>query len=74
MSFTLCYSYMGKRVVTRVRVNHMTAYEAICFALVHSGVADVTSRGGWPDSYEGILELAKHYGLTNVSFHRSLKS
>ena len=74
MSFTLCYTYKDKRVLTKVRVDHLTPYAAVCFALLQSGATNDSSRGGWPDSYEGILEVAKHYGLTNFSFHHSLKS
>lgn len=74
MSFTLCYTYKDKRVVTKIQVDHLTPYAAVCFALLQSGATNDSSGGGWPKSYEGILEIATQYGLTNLTFHRTLSS
>ncbi|WP_047302460.1 hypothetical protein [Pseudomonas fluorescens] len=74
MSFTLCYTYKDKRVVAKVSVDHLTPYAAVCFALLQSGATNDSSGGSWPETYEGILEIATQYGLTDLSFHRSLKS
>ena len=74
MSFELCYTYKEKRVVTKVSVDHLTPYAAICFALLQSGATNDSSRESWPKSYDEIREVALQCGLTDVSFHLSLKS
>lgn len=73
MSFTLCYTYRSKRVVTKIAVTSLTPYAALCYALLQSGASDNPHQASWPDSYEALLEVAQQLGLTDLSFHRSLQ-
>ena len=72
MSVTLCYTYKGKRVVTKVPVESLTPHAALCYALLQSGASDDQSQEGWPHSYERLLEVALRLELTDVRFHRSI--
>ena len=72
MSVTLCYTYKGKRVVTKVPVESLTPHAALCYALLQSGASNDQSQGSWPHTYERLLEVALQYELTDVRFHKSL--
>lgn len=72
MSCTLCYTFKNKRVVTKIAVQSLTPHAALCFALLQSGACSESPDEGWPKDYEGLLEVAKQHGLTDIRFHRSL--
>jgi hypothetical protein len=72
--FTICYTYQEKRVVTRLAVDHLTGHAAVSYALLHSGAAGKADQLKWPHDQQGITEIARGLGLTNVIFHRALGS
>jgi len=72
--FTICYTYREKRVVTRLAVDQLTGHAAVSYALLHSGAAEKADQLKWPRDQQGITEIARGLGLTNVIFHRTLGS
>ena len=72
--FTICYTYQEKRVVTRLAVDHLTGHAAVSYALLHTGAAGKADQLKWPRDQQGITEVARGVGLTNVIFHRTLGS
>ncbi|VVO67187.1 hypothetical protein PS850_01127 [Pseudomonas fluorescens] len=71
MGFTLSYTYKDKRVVTQLAVDHMSPYAAVYYALFHSGASTIKPQQSWPNTYEGILELASEIGLTDIRFNHT---
>lgn len=72
MSFTICYSYKAKRVVTKLAVDHLTPYAAVCYVLLQCGATGDSHQNKWPTDYNGIVKTAHDLGITGISFHRSL--
>ena len=74
MGFTVCYTYKGKRVVTKLAVDHLSPYAGVCYALLQSGAYTEAEQAQWPNSYPEILETAMALDIIDVSIHRTLKS
>lgn len=74
MSFTICYTCKAKRVVTRLAVEHLTPYAAVCYVLLQSGAASDADQNKWPTDFAGITQTAHSLGITGISFHQSLSS
>lgn len=74
MSFTICYTYKAKRVVTKLAVDHLSPYAAVCYVLLQCGAASDADQNEWPADFEGITETAHNLGITGITFHRSLSS
>jgi len=72
MAFTVCYSSNTKRIVSNVEVEQLTPYAAVCYVLLQSGAVDEADSIQWPTDYDGILEVARASGITNIQCHRAL--
>ena len=71
MSFTLSYTYKDRRVVTQMAVDDLTPYAAVYYALFQSGASTIEPQQNWPNTYEGILDLASKLGLTDIRFNQT---
>lgn len=71
MGFTLSYTYKEKRVVTQLAVDHLPPYAAVCYALLQSGATTEEAQQSWPNTFEGIPEVAKGLGLPDVCFNQT---
>jgi hypothetical protein len=73
MEFTICYSFDGNRVVLELSADRITTYDAVYYSLVHSGVAFRKQGPQWAGDLSAILEMADRYGVTDVTWHRTIK-
>ena len=72
MSFTICYSFQGNRVVIELDANRLSPHDAVYYSLIHSGVAFHSDGSEWTGCYLSIAEIAKRYGITDVRWHQSI--
>jgi len=72
MGFTICYSFQGKRVVIECQNDNLCSHDAVYFSMLHAGIALQKEVSNWDGSYLSMIEVAERFGLTDVSWHRSL--
>lgn len=72
--FTICYTFDAQRTVAQVAVDHLTPYAAVCYALLQSGVYAEVGSEELPPDIRDITAVANALGVTDISFHRSLKA
>lgn len=72
MGFTICYSVQGKRTVIEHPAESLSPHDAVCYALLHTGVFLQERPSSWVGSYASVVELAERLGVTNVSWHQSI--
>ena len=72
MGFTICYSFQGKRTVIEHPAEILSPHDAVCYALLHTGVFLQERPSSWVGSYASVVELAERLGVTNVSWHQSI--
>lgn len=70
MSFTLSYTYRDKRMVTKLTVDNLTPYAAVCYVLLQSGAVNEGAYEGWPKTYD-LVEVARCLELTDIRFRPS---
>ena len=71
MSFILSYNCNGKCIITKLSIDNMTRYAAVCYALLQSGAATKAEQTVWPDTYAVIVEVANQLDITNIQFQKT---